>query len=293
MPQDNTKSMTHPHPHTVTIIQARMGSSRLPGKVLMDIAGRPMLGWVFERARRARLVDEVVLATTIDPSDDPVAAYCQSHGYAHTRGSLGDVLDRYYQAARSQQADIIVRVTGDCPLIDPELIDDVIEVFLGEAPRVAERLEISEANDPDARQSRYPFDFAANRLPPPFKRTYPIGLDVEVCSFQALERAWQEATQTFEREHVMPYLYSQPGRFRFVQLQHEPDYGNLRWTVDTAQDLALIRAIFERLPDPLSCSWQDVLRIIQSDPSLSELNAQIEAKHYQVVDTRLDPQDHP
>ena len=280
-------------PHTVAIIQARMGSSRLPGKVLLDIAGRPMLGWVFERARRARLVDEVVLATTTDPSDDPVAAYCQNNGYAYTRGSLGDVLDRYYQAALIHQAEVVVRVTGDCPLVDPALIDDVIGVFLGAPPQIANRLDISEAEDPGARQGLYPFDFAANRLPPPFKRSYPIGLDVEVCSFQALERAWFEARQSFEREHVMPYFYYQPGRFRFVQLQHEPDYGNLRWTVDTAQDLALIQTIFQRLPDPLTSTWLDVLKIFQSDPSLNELNAQIEAKHYQVVDPRLTPDDKP
>ena len=283
---------TH-HPHTVAIIQARMGSSRLPGKVLLDIAGRPMLGWVFERARRASRVDEVVLATTTDPNDDRVAAYCQEAGYAYTRGSLGDVLDRYYQAARTHQAEVVVRITADCPLIDPALIDDAVGVFLGEPPQVASRLEISEFSGPGLRQAAYPFDFAANRLPPPFKRSYPIGLDVEVCSFQALERAWNEAGQGFEREHVMPYLYSQPGRFRIVQLQHDPDYGNLRWTVDTAQDLALIRAIFQRLPDPLSSTWLDVLKIIEDDPSLNELNAQVEARHYRAVDSRYNPSDQP
>ena len=250
-----------------------------------------MISWVFERVRRSGWVDDVVLATTTDHSDDPVAAYCHSIGYAHTRGSLGDVLDRYYQTALSHQAEIIVRVTGDCPLIDPDLIDDVIGVFLGEPPRIAKRLEISEADNSGARQSSYPFDFAANRLPPPFKRTYPIGLDVEVCSFQALERAWWEAKQVFEREHVMPYLYSQPGRFRFVQLQHEPDYGNLRWTVDTSQDLAFTREIFKPLPDPLTSSWLDVLQIIHNDPSLTELNAQVEARHYHIVDPRLNPSD--
>lgn len=279
---------TH-HPHTVAIIQARMGSSRLPGKVLMDIAGRPMLGWVFERARRASRVDEVVLATTTDPSDDLVAAYCHANGYAYARGSLGDVLDRYYQAARAHQAEVVVRITADCPLIDPSLIDDVIGVFLGEPPQIASLLEISEVGDPDLRQAAYPFDFAANRLPPPFKRSYPIGLDVEVCSLQALERAWNEASQGYEREHVMPYFYSQPGRFRFVQLKHHLDYGSQRWTVDTAQDLTLIRAIFQRLPDPLTSTWLDVLQIIESDPSLNDLNAQVEAKHYWDVDSRLNP----
>jgi spore coat polysaccharide biosynthesis protein SpsF len=285
----NTHSAARPH--TVAIIQARMGSSRLPGKVLLDIAGRPMLSWVFERVRRSGLVDEVVLATTTDPSDDPVAAYCLSSGYAHIRGSLADVLDRYYQAACAHQAQVIVRVTADCPLIDPDLIDDVINVFLGAPPQIAKRLDISEAEDGSSRITPYPFDFAANRLPPPFKRSYPIGMDVEVCSFQALERAWSEAKQAFEREHVMPYLYTQQGRFRFVQLQHGTDYGNLRWTVDTAQDLMLIQAIFQRLPDPLTSSWLDVLEIIQRDPSLSDLNAQIEARHYQVVDPRLNPND--
>ena len=279
------------HPRTVAIIQARMGSSRLPGKVLMDIAGRPMLGWVFERASQASRVDAVVLATTTDPSDDPVAAYCQSHGYAFTRGSLGDVLDRYYQAARVNHAEVVVRITADCPLIDPGLIDDVIGVFLGAPPQIASRLEISEAGDPGLRQAAYPFDFAANRLPPPFTRSYPIGLDVEVCSFQALERAWKETSQGYEREHVMPYLYSQPGRFRFVQLHHAPDYGSLRWTVDTPQDLSLIRAIFQRLSDPLTSTWLDVLHIIQGDPHLTELNAQVEAKSFQAVDTRFNPGD--
>ncbi len=283
---------TH-RPYTVAIIQARMGSSRLPGKVLLDIAGRPMLGWVFERARRASRVDVVVLATTTDPSDDPVAAYCQANGYAYTRGSLGDVLDRYYQAALTHQAEVIVRITADCPLIDPALIDDVIGVFLGEPPQIARRLEMSEGGDPGLRQAAFPFDFAANRLPPPFQRSYPIGLDVEVCSFQALERAWNEARQGYEREHVMPYLYSQPGRFRFVQLQHEPDYGSLRWTVDTPQDLALIREIFQRLPDPLTSTWLDVLQIFKDDPNLNELNAQVEAKHYQAVDSRIKTSDQP
>lgn len=259
----------------------------------MDIAGRPMLGWVFERARRASRVDEVVLATTIDASDDPVAAYCQVNGYAFTRGSLGDVLDRYYQAAVAHRAEVIVRITADCPLIDPALIDDVIAVFLGEPPQIASRLEISEAGDPGLRQAAYPFDFAANRLPPPFKRSYPIGLDVEVCSFQALSQAWREAQQGFEREHVMPYLYSQLGRFRFVQLQHQPDYGSLRWTVDTPQDLALIREIFQRLPDPLTSTWLDVLQIFADDPGLTELNAQVEARHYRAVDSRFNPSDQP
>src|SRR5512133_3030988 len=141
----------------VAIVQARMSSSRLPGKVLLDLAGQPMLARVVERARRSRRIDQVAVATTTDPSDDPVEAFCRERGYACVRGSMHDVLDRYYQAARQLQAGVIVRLTADCPLVDPGLIDETVQAF-----------------------HREEVDFACNRLPPPFTRTYPIGLDVEV-----------------------------------------------------------------------------------------------------------------
>src|SRR5512142_82715 len=139
----------------LAIIQARMASSRLPGKVLLDIAGQPMLARVYARTSRSALVDEVLVATTTDPSDDPVAAFCKAHGVAYARGSQFDVLDRYYQAARLHPADVIVRITADCPAIDPALIDDAVATLLGTSARCA----------PD-------FDFVANRLPPPFRRSF-------------------------------------------------------------------------------------------------------------------------
>ena len=161
-----------------------MSSSRLPGKVLLDIAGEPMLARVVARTSRAASVEQVLVATTTDASDEPVAAYCHSMGIPYIRGSLQDVLDRYYQAASQTEADVIVRITGDCPVIDPGLVDDCVNALLEGS-----------------------YDFTCNRLPPPFTRTYPIGLDTEVCTFGALEKAWNEATETFHREHVMPYLY--------------------------------------------------------------------------------------
>ncbi len=233
-----------------------MSSSRLPGKVLKEIGSLPMLAWVVERARKAHTVDEVVVATTTDPSDDAVEAYCREQGYSVTRGSLNDVLDRYYQAARQSQASVIVRLTADCPLMDPELIDEMVLKFNAEG-----------------------VDFAATRLPPPWKRTYPIGLDIEVCSFQALERAWSEAKEPYEREHVMPYLYDQEGRFRILVIDHTPDYGSLRWTVDTAEDLDLLRRITAHFSPRIDFSWYEVLALIESQPELNALNAAVHHKH--------------
>jgi spore coat polysaccharide biosynthesis protein SpsF len=275
-------------PRTIAIIQARMGSSRLPGKVLLDICGKPMLQHVLERTQRAQTLDEVVVATTSQPEEAPIADFCASLGVPCTRGSLHDVLDRYYQAARAQRADVIVRITGDCPLIDPILIDQTAGLIAGHPSGAA--------------------DFACNRLPPPFRRSLPIGLDVEVCTFTALERAWGEATELFQREHVMPYLYEgvglapgaggqaseswwlasgiSPRGFRIVQLNHNPDYGSLRWTVDTPADLAFAREVVARLGGRPGFTWQDVLALIQEQPALAEINAEVRHKHMNEVDER-------
>jgi spore coat polysaccharide biosynthesis protein SpsF len=265
----------------VAILQGRMGSSRLPGKVLLDIAGKPMLQHVIERTQRARSLDAVVVATTVDPADDPLAAFAVSLGIPCTRGSLHDVLDRYYQAAKIHQADVIVRITADCPLIDPALIDQTVQLITA--------------------HSSLKTDFSCNRLPPPFGRSFPIGLDVEVCTFAALERAWQESTETFHREHVMPFLYEgaaltpdtahlstgiSPRGFKIAQLHHTPDYGSLRWTVDTPEDLTFIREIFARLKDKPDFTWYDVLEIVQKEPELAEINAGIRHKTMTETDHR-------
>ena len=215
-------------PRVIAIVQARMSSSRMPGKVLSELGGQPVLAWVVRRAGRSVRIDQIVVATSIAPEDDAIADLCKQQGYACFRGSLYDVLDRYMQAARESQADVIVRLTGDCPLIDPAMLDDNLAIFLEAHP---------------------PLDFAANRLPG--ERTIPIGLDAEICTFAALETAWREAHRPHEREHVMPFFYEHPERFRILHIKHKPEYGNYRWTVDTPDDLELLRKVVANFPDEL------------------------------------------
>ncbi len=267
---------------TLAIIQARMNSSRLPGKVLLDIAGKPMLEHVVERTRLAKSVDEVRVATTSDPSDDAVEAFCRSRGYACYRGSAYDVLDRYYQAAGGASAgssvDLIVRITADCPVIDPQVIDRTVCLFLG--------LPYQPGGSRAGGSRTY--DFAANRLPPPWGRTYPIGLDTEVTTFANLETAWKEASLPHQREHVMPFFYEQPERFRILLVNYEVDYGKLRWTVDTPEDLQLLRQIFAYLAagGRYDFSWLEVLDLFQRHPELSLINSQVQHKHYRDTDGR-------
>ncbi|MCI0520592.1 MAG: glycosyltransferase family protein [Chloroflexi bacterium] len=254
------------------IIQARMSSSRLPGKVLLDLAGQPMLARVVERTRRARTVSEVIVATTTDLADDAVEAFCLQRGYACRRGSLHDVLDRYYQAARLAAADAVVRITADCPVIDPQVVDKTVNGFLSGEP---------------------PYDFAANRLPPPWGRTYPIGLDTEVCTFAALETAWREAVLPHQREHVMPFFYDNPQRFRVLHVNHDVDYGALRWTVDTAEDLEMLRQIFARFDGRDDFSWLDVLALLEREPQLAQINAAVQHKQFRAVDHRFHVENKP
>jgi len=160
-------------------------------------------------------------------------------------------------AALSTRAEVVVRLTGDCPLIDPALINDVI-------------LALKEDKA----------DFACNRLPPPFKRTFPIGLDVEACTFSALETAWQKAREKHEREHVMPFLYSTPGRFKVVQINFNENLGHLRWTLDTPQDLILLRRIYRHFKGANNFSWLDVLALYREKPELFDVNAAVQHKTY-------------
>jgi spore coat polysaccharide biosynthesis protein SpsF len=247
----------------IAIIQARMGSSRLPGKVLHDIGGEPMLSRVVVRARRAQTVGQVVVATTDDLGDDPVAEFCQSRGFPCFRGDPLDVLDRYYQAARLFGAKTIVRLTGDCPLIDPGEIDRTVRAFFA-------------AN----------VDFAANRLPPPWKRTTPIGMDTEVITFEALARAWQEADARYAREHVMPYLYEEPGRFKILLVDHDLDLGGVRLTVDTEADLMLIRQIYANFGFGDEFTLEDVLALLDARPELQQINASVAHKSFKDTDRR-------
>jgi len=278
----------------IAIVQARMGSSRLPGKVLLDVAGEPMIVRVVERIRRAQTIDSVTVATTTEASDGAIADLCAARGYLCYRGSLHDVLDRCYQAALKFQADVVVRITADCPLIDSALIDEVVNLL------VTSHQSPVTGTDHCSLLTDH-LDFVANRLPPPWQRTYPIGLDTEACTFVALERAWKEATEPYHREHVMPYLYegthlaprtshlalgTSPRGFHIALLHHDPDYGSLRWTVDTAEDLELVRQVYARFGNRDDFSWRDVLALFEREPELAQINVAVRHKTAFDVDAR-------
>lgn len=218
----------------VCIVQARMGSSRLPGKVLMELAGHPMLGLLLDRLDRrpAGVVGEVVVATSELVGDDPVADYCLERGTPVVRGPEQDVLGRYLAALDAHPADHVVRITADCPLTDPALVRDVVELHL-----------------------RRGADYSCNVLP----RTFPRGLDVEVVRSAALREAAAESSDSDEREHVTPFVYRRPERFALANLRSGDDLGDLRWTVDTRDDLDLLRAMLAQVPDPVGSGWRDLL----------------------------------
>lgn len=269
----------------VAIIQGRMSSSRLPGKILADIAGQPMLQRVFVRTSRSASVSQTFFATTTDASDDPVAEYCDFSGIPFTRGSLYDVLDRYYQTAKQAKADVVVRITADCPVIDPELIDKVVGTV------ISDQLSVNGE----------PFDFVCNRLPPPYHRTYPIGLDIEACTFKALEQAWKKAKEPQHREHVMPYLYegvelttvnrqlqtgASPRGYNIALLHHTTDFGDYRWTVDTPEDLEFMRQVYTHFNGRDDFSWKEVLDLVHDNPDLAKINSGVQHKTLKDVDKR-------
>jgi spore coat polysaccharide biosynthesis protein SpsF len=235
----------------VAIVQARMGSSRLPRKVLKDLGGATVLDRVLNRLGRSWLIQESVVATTIEPADDAIVEHCERTGRKVFRGSEQDVLDRYYQAAKYVNADVVVRITSDCPVIDPEVTDGTIRAFL----------------DRHA-------DYASNVL----VRTYPRGLDTEVMTVQALERAWRESNKPHQREHVTPYIYENPSEFKLHGIENDTDCSRHRWTVDTPEDLELLRAIYERFGGRDDFGWREVLKLVESDPSLAEINRNIVQK---------------
>jgi glutamate-1-semialdehyde aminotransferase/spore coat polysaccharide biosynthesis protein SpsF (cytidylyltransferase family)/predicted dehydrogenase len=232
----------------VAIIQARMGSSRLPGKSLAEIEGRPMLWHVIQRVKRASLVDRVVVATSTAPANDVIEEVCRENDVPCYRGSENDVLDRFYHAARAEKAAQVVRITADCPLIDPEVIDRVVRRF-----------------------QRGDLDYASNAM----VRTYPDGLDTEICSFFALERAWHEATKASEREHVTPYLRSEKFRTANVENDSASYFQHHRWTVDEVADLEFIRAVYEAFRGKESFLMKDVVELIEKNPGLEKMNSDI------------------
>ncbi|MEI6490944.1 MAG: aminotransferase class III-fold pyridoxal phosphate-dependent enzyme [Verrucomicrobiota bacterium] len=231
----------------VGIVQARMGSTRFPGKVMQPIHGVPMIELLLRRLATSRTLDKILLATSVDPCNKPLAEHAHSLGYVCYQGSENDVLDRYYQAAKLSSADVVVRITGDCPLVDPALVDEVVRGFL--AAKV---------------------DYFSNVAPP----TYPDGLDIEVFSFAALERASREASKSLDREHVTPYLREGPS-FARSSIQNNEDLSSLRWTVDEPADLEVVARIFAHFSPDIYFAWQSVLNLQKNHPEIFQANRNI------------------
>lgn len=236
---------------TVAIIQARTGSTRLPGKVLLPLLGEPMLVRVIRRVARARSLDDVLLATTTLPEDDVIVDLGLREEVAVTRGSADDLLDRYVAAARESAADTIIRITSDCPVIDPDVIDAAIDRFTDAG-----------------------VDYASTGLEP---RTYPRGLDVEVVTRDALERAWREDTEPAWREHATPYIYRHPKDFRLLALGVREGIAHHRWSVDTGEDYELMRRIYEVFGRD-DFGWLEVLSLVEAHPEWQDLNRHVVQK---------------
>lgn len=230
------------------VLQARASSKRLPLKVLKPILGVPMLERQIERLKRVKSITHFILATSQDPSDDAIEALARRAGVGCYRGSLNDVLDRIYQAVKGKDTKDVVRLTGDCPLTDPALIDEVIQFHQAGG-----------------------YDYSSNTLEP----TYPDGLDVEIFRYRCLEEAWREATLASEREHVTPFIYKRPERYRLGNFRGPVDLSQLRWTVDQAEDFQFVTAVYEALyPKRPDFSADDVLNFLKTNEELSKANAQ-------------------
>lgn len=235
--------------NTLAILQARVNSSRLPGKVLRPLLGAPMLLRQIERIKRAKSIDALLVATSIEDSDEPIQLLCESLQIPCFRGQLNDVLDRFYNAATKYMPDQVVRLTGDCPLTDPDLIDDIVRFHYNGK-----------------------YDYSSNCHPP----TFPDGLDVEVISFEKLTVAWREAVLMSDREHVLPFIWRQPKRFRIGNfINPSGDQSQFRWTVDESADFELVDRIYRGLyKQKPNFSSADVYEYLYMHPELIALNTQ-------------------
>ena len=237
----------------VAIIQARMGSSRLPGKVLMDLEGESVLVRCVKRTLRAETLDGVLVATTKQSADEAIVHLCAERDWPCFQGSEDDVLDRYYHAAIANHVDVVVRITSDCPLIEPEIVDKVVQGFLELQPGI---------------------DFACNIFP---RRTFPRGLETEVIRFDVLEHIWRKDNNPASREHVTPYIYRNREKFRIRSIVNGSDYSSMRWTVDTSEDLAFVRLIYAHFGHDYF-SWREVISLLESHPEWLEINRYVEQK---------------
>lgn len=240
----------------VAIVQARMTSTRLPGKVMKDILGKPMLGHLIERLKISKLINDIVIATP--KKNNPIIKLTHEYLVKSFMGSEYDVLDRYFQAAKLYQASVIVRITADCPLIDPQIVDRVIKYYL---------------------DSKRKLDYVSNAL----IRSYPRGLDTEVFSFNSLETAWRQARESYQREHVTPYIYENPKRFRLGNVKSKIDLSYMRWTVDEERDLQFVREIYKRLyKNGEIFLMDDIVALLKKEPELMAINKGVEQKYWRI-----------
>lgn len=239
---------------TVAIIQARMGSTRLPGKVMIGLCGKPVLEHVITRIKQCKEINEIVIATTNLQKDDIIAEEAIKCGVKCFRGSEDDVLSRYYHAAKENYADIVVRITSDCPLIDPIVVDNMVEFY--------------QNNN---------YDMVTNVGIELSQRTFPRGLDTEVFSFEVLEDAFINATENYQREHVTPYIYETSNRIYFYK--NDEDYSHYRWTLDTPEDFQFIKEIYNHLyKGQHNFHLEDIIKLLSDYPELIEINAHVKQK---------------
>ena len=231
------------------IVQARMGSSRLPGKVLEEVCGKTLLEHLIVRLRRVKQADKIVIATTIKEEDIPIVDMCKKLDVPFYRGSEEDVLSRYYEAALHYKGDLIVRVTSDCPLIDPSIVDKALTFYI---------------------ENHNEIDYVSNNL----KQTYPEGMDVEIFPFSILKEAYEEPKRESEREHVTPFIKYNPIRYRLSNIEYSENFSHYRWTVDTSEDLHLITKILNTLyNDKPEFTMKDIVSVMKSNPEWISINA--------------------
>ncbi len=243
----------------VSIIQARMSSSRLPGKVMLPVLNKPILLRMIERVQKAKMIGQFVIATSTNPDDDTIEKLCKENNLTCFRGHLTDLLDRHYQAGKKFNADAVVKIPSDCPLIDPVVIDRVIKYYIDNSTN---------------------FDFVSNLHP----ATYPDGNDVEIFSFKVLERAWKESTRQLEREHTTPYFWENPDKFKIGNVTWETgwDYSTShRWTIDFEEDYQFIKKVYEELyPCNANFGLNDILKLLNDKPEIAEINKKYLGKYW-------------
>ena len=239
----------------VAIIQARMGSTRLAGKVMMKLQNKTVLEHVIIRVRQSKLVNQIVIATTNNIEDNQIVDQAKQMSVDYFRGSEEDVLSRYYYAAKKNNADIVVRITSDCPIIDPRIIDEMLEKFIGIYKKEG-------------------IDYMSNTL----QQSFPRGLDVEIFTFNTLVRAYNEGKQKYEREHVTPYIYMNLDKFKVANFTNKVDHSNYRWTLDTKEDFELINIIYQKLYYNNIFLYQDVIELFNKNPYLFEINKDVQQK---------------